>query len=143
MSPEADKPGVKILIVDDNPAVLGARAELFESLGCDVVKAVSADEAIAELKDTSIDVLLVDVNLEPGTRDQSGLRVAAEAARARGSDLPIVAYTAYFAEGELPMEDHPWVARWFTKGSLSLNELAEAMEGVVELGRRARSRRGE
>lgn len=141
MTPDKPGRGIALVLVEDNPSVLELRADLFTSLGCDVRKARSLEEARAALADIdSIDVLVTDVNLGPTPNDQSGLEVVAEAARAR-SDLPIVVYSGVFSEGELPIAEHPEVAQWLVKGSLGVRELGQAMEAVVELGRRARSRR--
>lgn len=132
---------IRVLLVEDNPDIGQLRADLFEQLGCHVRTVRSLDEAVAALPDISaVDIVITDINLGSDPRDQSGLAFARLAREAR-PDLPIIGYTAAFSESELPMAEHPEIARWFVKGSLGLRDLEDAMEEVVQLARRARTAR--
>ena len=132
---------VKVLLVEDHPQIAKLRAELFENLGCQVRTAESVQDAIAELSSSAeFDVVMTDINLGNDPKDQSGLELARRI-RDSDPDLPIVGYSAVFTELELPMENHPEIAQWLVKGSLGLADLLDAMEGVVRLGREARTAR--
>jgi two-component system cell cycle response regulator CpdR len=55
-----------VLAVDDEPLVLYITAEMLEDLGCEVLTATNADEALDKLRtDSRIEVLLTDVHM-PG-----------------------------------------------------------------------------
>lgn len=135
-------PAIKVLLVEDNPRIAALRAEVFEKLGCEVSTAGNAADAVIELSSPlRFDVVMTDINLGENPSDQSGLNLA-RWIRNSYPDLPIVAYTAVFTASELPMEEHPEIAKWFVKASLGLADLRNAMEDVVQLGREARDARG-
>jgi two-component system, cell cycle response regulator CpdR len=70
----------KILVVDDDPLVLGILSDMLEDLGCAVVTARSAPEALEVLSyDCSIEILMTDVNM-PG---MSGIELAQNVRRTR------------------------------------------------------------
>jgi two-component system, cell cycle response regulator CpdR len=69
-----------VLIVDDEPLILEVTAEMLEDLGCDVVTAASAAEALAKLvADQRIEILITDINM-PG---MSGYELAEKAKQTR------------------------------------------------------------
>ncbi|SAK60757.1 PAS domain-containing sensor histidine kinase [Caballeronia ptereochthonis] len=64
----------RVLLVEDEPDVLGLASELFRSIGYEVVAASSASEAAAILKDRSdIDVVFSDITMPHGI---SGIELA-------------------------------------------------------------------
>jgi CheY-like chemotaxis protein len=68
--------GAKVLVVDDEPLVLELTLEALQELGCEIIPANSAAEAVRKLKQTpSIDLLITDINM-PG---MSGYELAATA----------------------------------------------------------------
>jgi CheY-like chemotaxis protein len=94
-APEDDRiaaaiaPGVKVLLVEDNPInALLARALLTRE-GCVVEHAVSGHEAIAAVKTGVFDLIVMDMRM-PGLSGEE----TARALRAAGVDAPIVALTA-------------------------------------------------
>ncbi len=89
-----------ILLVEDEPLVRSACAELIRELGHQVVEAGSAEQAMTVLRTASVDVLVTDIGL-PG---MSGEVFAAEALSLRPT-LRIV-----FATGQ------PHIATAFAKG---------------------------
>jgi CheY-like chemotaxis protein len=130
-----------LLLVEDNATIAHLRAEMFERLGCEVRTAATAGEALEQLnRGGPLDLLVADINLGEGPRDQSGLEVVRRAAEMH-ADLPIVVYTAAFSESELEPDSHPEVSRWLVKGSLGVADLEAEMEDVVQLARRARAAR--
>jgi two-component system cell cycle response regulator CpdR len=55
-----------VLVVDDEPLVLDVTATMLEDLGCEVVTAGDAEEALGKLSsDRRIEILITDINM-PG-----------------------------------------------------------------------------
>ena len=71
-----DKPSKKkrILLVDDEPAVLGICGRMLERIGQSAETAGNVEDALALIRKASFDLLIEDVMLPDG----SGLTVAAE-----------------------------------------------------------------
>ncbi len=55
----------KVLIVDDEPAILGALQQIFERSGYEALTAESAEQALDMLKNESVMIMFLDLNL-PG-----------------------------------------------------------------------------
>jgi two-component system, cell cycle response regulator DivK len=55
----------RILVVDDRPTNLKLAAEVLAAAGYDVLKAADAEEAVAVLQQTPIDLILMDISM-PG-----------------------------------------------------------------------------
>lgn len=69
--------GPCVLLVEDEPLIRMAAAEMLSDLGCEVVEAESAETALERIGPGRFDLLITDVNLG-GT---SGIELAREAAR--------------------------------------------------------------
>lgn len=70
----------RVLVVDDEPLVLDVTASMLEDLGCDVVIAANAREALEKLStDQRIEILITDINM-PG---MDGYELAERATRIR------------------------------------------------------------
>lgn len=80
----------KILIVDDNRELLSLCSTILKGNGYSTSQATRGEEALSQLCDGSIDMLLTDIYL-PGL---TGLEVT-EKLRSRGIDIPVVAMTGY------------------------------------------------
>jgi CheY-like chemotaxis protein len=79
------------LIVDDEPDVLRAYADILGSAGYEVTTAATADEGLARIAEAHPDILLLDIML-PG---KDGTQLAAELAEnPRTAGIPIVVITA-------------------------------------------------
>ncbi len=90
----APRPGLKVLLVEDNPHVLAFAEQLLEELQYKVIAADSAETALALLAGgQEIDLLFADVVM-PGL---SGVELAREV-RSRMPDLPVVLATGYSDE---------------------------------------------
>ena len=104
--PESSLP---ILLVEDDPIVLDATAELLADGGCAVRRARDADEAMAVLSEGPLPAVLVtDISLRD---DRSGLDLA----RAVAERWPQVKLLIVSGEHRPPPEDYPEGALFFTK----------------------------
>jgi PAS domain S-box-containing protein len=81
----------KILIVEDNPEVLGVSVSMLEQLGYDVRAVSDATSALDAIENESFDIVVSDIVM-PGTMDGTAL---ANAIRARKPDLPVLLMTGY------------------------------------------------
>lgn len=76
--PTIAKPFSRILVVDDEPALLGVLRRILSGVGAEVVLVETVEEALAAL-DTGVDLVITDLNI--GTR--SGIDIARAAASCR------------------------------------------------------------
>lgn len=79
-----------ILVVDDDPAVRESAARLLEDSGYQVTLAVDGDDGEARLKDTEVDLLILDLNMP--NRDGWDVLETANAGRPL---LPIILITGF------------------------------------------------
>jgi len=86
---------LKLLIVEDEPAVRDALVRALETEGYDLAVAEDGAQALAQMAQSAADALVLDVMLP--TLD--GLEVARRL-RAQGSDVPILMLTARGAVGD-------------------------------------------
>lgn len=84
--------GLRVLLVDDEPDARDVAKRMLEQCGVEVVSASSANEALEQLQNTSVDVLMSDI----GMPEQDGYSLMRHV-RDRWPDLPGVALTAYAA----------------------------------------------
>jgi PAS domain S-box-containing protein len=92
-SAAAALPGLKVVVVDDEPDTAELVARILEAAGAEVRACASAAEALAALTTWSPDVLVSDVEM-PG-EDGYGLIRRFRALEPAGRRLPAVAVTAY------------------------------------------------
>jgi signal transduction histidine kinase/CheY-like chemotaxis protein len=85
-------PKLLVLIVDDDAAVRQVTAEMLRNLGCEVIEATCADDALCQLDTVvgAIGLLLIDYVM-PG---MNGLDLAREVRR-RGVAIPMILETGY------------------------------------------------
>jgi CheY-like chemotaxis protein len=87
-----DEPRKRILVVEDDIEVASCVVQMIETLGHDVVHAVTADAALATLTDDQrIDLVFSDIMM-PGSMNGLGL---AQTLRSRNSPVPILLTTGY------------------------------------------------
>jgi PAS domain S-box-containing protein len=125
-------PGVRILVVEDNPINQQVAAELLQALGIEPTVAGSGEEALELLKDRAFDLILMDMQM-PG---KDGLQTTAAIRAELGDALtPIVAMTANAMAGdrerclEAGMNDH--IAKPIDPEKLALT-LARWLEDRVQ-----------
>ncbi|MGZ8335159.1 MAG: PAS domain S-box protein [Allosphingosinicella sp.] len=88
------RPGLRVLLVEDNPHVLAFAEQLLVVLACEVTAVDSAERALALLDSgLEVDLLFSDVVM-PG---MTGVELA-HAVRGRVSDIPVVLATGYSDE---------------------------------------------
>ena len=108
-APEPQAPvALKVLAVDDDPLVLMTIAAMLEDLGCDVVEASSAEQALDVLAQQKVQLVLTDQAMPHMTGSQ-----LAEVIRHRYPALPVILATGYAdklsgAAGRLPRLGKPF-----------------------------------
>jgi CheY-like chemotaxis protein len=111
--PAGPPEGLKVL-VEDNDQVRAFAENLLAELGCEVLSAASAEEALAHLDKETVDFLFTDVVM-PG---MSGLQLASQV-RTRAPELPILLASGYSEE--------------VVRGAASNFEMLSKPYGLVEL----------
>ncbi|GHA07529.1 hypothetical protein GCM10008090_16700 [Arenicella chitinivorans] len=67
--------GKRVLIIDDDQRIRISMRSLLETWGCECIDAESAQEAIASLNGTSVDLMLVDYRLREGKTGRDAIHV--------------------------------------------------------------------
>lgn len=80
---------MRVLLVEDDQAIVAALTDLLESEGLDAVAFATQDEACAALRSNAFDIALLDVSLTQG----NGFAVCA-AARDAAPQMPVIFLTA-------------------------------------------------
>jgi two-component system, sensor histidine kinase and response regulator len=94
---------VNILLVDDDPRNLDVLESVLLETDCRLVRATSADEALAALIAYDFAVIVLDIRM-PGT---SGLELAQMIKRRKKTQhIPIIFLTAYYQEDEHVMQGY-------------------------------------
>ena len=97
-----------VLVVDDEPLILGLTASMLEDLGCEVVTAVNAAEALEKLSiDRRIEILITDINM-PG---MDGYELA-ERAQSMRERLKVIVLSGREQDGSgFPLVRKPFLAQ--------------------------------
>jgi Na+/proline symporter/CheY-like chemotaxis protein len=84
--------GLRVLCIDNEPAVIEGMSTLLEGWGCEVVAATSLEGALQALvaRGRSIDVIVADYHLDQGT----GVEAIAAVRRRFGASIPAIVVTA-------------------------------------------------
>jgi DNA-binding NtrC family response regulator len=142
---------MKVLIVDDNPAVLTALTLLFDLNGLEVLTARAPDEAVRLVTSEDVGVVVQDMNFQRDTT--SGNEGVALMRKIRGldPDVPILLMTAFTSleaavqlvkEGASDYIAKPWNDEKLVttvKNLLRMRELATANLRLVSRSSRART----
>jgi CheY-like chemotaxis protein/HPt (histidine-containing phosphotransfer) domain-containing protein len=91
--------GCRILVVDDNPVNLRVTALMLESLGCRVGLAANGEDAVAGVRQSVYDLVLMDCEM-PGMDGYAATRLIRGSEGAGSPHLPIVAMTARSGQEE-------------------------------------------
>lgn len=85
------KRNIQILVIDDEPVIRGLIGKWMDQLGCGATVTSSGEEGLAQIRSTSFDLVLLDLNM-PTLNGVETLKQI----RATAPDLPVVIMTAYF-----------------------------------------------
>lgn len=116
-----DQLHAQVLLVEDNDPVRAFTHEVLKDLGCTVLLASDATEAIALLEDTSVDVVITDVVM-PG---MNGIELA-DTIKKRWSHVPVILATGYSDELVSNRPEYPAITKPFTSAHLQ-EALASAL----------------
>jgi two-component system, cell cycle response regulator CpdR len=99
-----------VLVVDDEPLIIGFTASILENLGCEVVTAANAREAVEKLSiDRRIEILITDINMPC----MSGCELTEKAKRLR-QELQVILLSG----GETNSRGYPLVRKPFVQQDL-------------------------
>lgn len=119
---------MRILLVEDDNAIVATLVELLESEGFQVKPCARQDEAVDLLGSSAFDLALLDVTLAQGT----GFAVCA-AARKQAPDMPVIFLTAsddeYSTVAGLDMGAADYIAKPFRARELLARIAAAARQG--------------
>jgi DNA-binding NtrC family response regulator len=87
--------GLKILLVDDQPAVLAALEVLFDLHGFETVTAATPEQALALVRSEGLGVVLQDMNFHRDATSGEEGEALLHAIRKLDPDLPVVLMTAF------------------------------------------------
>jgi len=121
----------RLLVVEDDPTVLGMVVETLQGLGYKVVTAVDVASALAVLeKDDKIDLVFSDVVMPGGA---SGLQLA-RTAREMRPDLKILLTSGYVGEAARVADEFPLIEKPYERTALAarLRELLARPEPAAE-----------
>ena len=107
-------PSARVLVVDDDGAVLVSLALLLKQSGFEPLRAASAAEALALLAREPVDLVLQDMNFSLQTGGEEGLALLAQL-RERHPALPVLLMTAWGSIGLAVAGIKAGAANFFTK----------------------------
>ncbi len=88
--------GAKILLVEDNAVNLKLATRLLEKFGCNIDISHNGKEAIVQLKESTYDIVLMDIQMPV----MGGLEATEIIRKELKNDIPIIALTAMAMEGD-------------------------------------------
>ena len=115
----------RMLIVEDDPDILMGLEEFFDMKGYEVTTATDGEEALAQMKPGTLDVVLLDVML-PGKDGFEVLRESQEA----GFDAPILMLTAR-GEQENVLQGFGLGANDYVTKPFNVEELAARVKAIL------------
>src|SRR5690349_10079636 len=124
-------PPPRILVVDDDGAVLVSLALLLKQSGFEPLRAASAIEALDILARESVDLVLQDMNFSLQTGGEEGLALLASV-RERHPALPVLLMTAWGSIGLAVAGIKAGAANFFTK-PWDNAQLVELVRATLEL----------
>ena len=131
-----------ILVIDDNPAVATALETLFSLHDIDTCIAINPENGLAALAQSSVDLVVQDMNFETDTTSGEEGEALFREIRARHPDLPVILLTAWthlasavelVKAGAADYLAKPWDDR---KLMVTVNNLLELSQTRQQLARR-------
>ncbi|MFO0552466.1 MAG: protoglobin domain-containing protein [Polyangiaceae bacterium] len=118
-------PRARVLVVDDEPSVRRVLVRLLAKTGVLTLEASTANEALAILDATAVDLLVTDVMLGPGLSGSDLGRIA----RAKRPGLPVI-YVSGFTRAELNL-DELGKDEWFLPKPFAAAVLRETVRAAL------------
>ncbi|MFC5472435.1 ATP-binding protein [Paraherbaspirillum soli] len=118
--------GLRVLLAEDHPVNLHILTEQLQSLGCTVIVALNGREALMQLKDREVDVVVTDINMPL----MDGLELT-RCLRLQAPQLPIIGITSSVDRELLWIAMEIGMDLCITK-PLTLQHLDEALNTVRE-----------
>jgi EAL domain-containing protein (putative c-di-GMP-specific phosphodiesterase class I) len=134
-TPPEPEPKIRVLLADDEPAILQLYSWMLSAAGCEVVTAMNGEEAGSFLSKGNFDVIVTDVAM-PGA---DGLQVL-RAARERDADAPVILMSAS-PTVETAMKAVEYGAFRYLEKPIEAKVLQEVVSFAARLHRTARNRR--
>ena len=126
----------RVLIIDDDPLVRELVADMVQDLGHDCEEAGTRAQGLAMARESSFDVVFLDVNLPEG----SGLDILADVqATAAKPEVIVITGAGETQVAEEAMRGGAWA---FVPKPLSLKGITGSLDGALD-HRAARSRSGQ
>lgn len=83
----------RVLAVDDEPSWQKRLSRILREINCNVVIANSYDDAVNALRETSFDLITIDLNLDKSTSYADGLELMPRIRELLGTQLPVIVIT--------------------------------------------------
>jgi CheY-like chemotaxis protein len=121
--------GPLALLVEDEPKSLRLRRMLLKQHGFVILAVQTVKDALREfVAAPGVDLVITDIRLNPKIpQDKSGVELA-EHLRRIAQDLPIVGYSAAFAENDLTQSERDLFTSYYPRGSSGATEIAKYIE---------------
>lgn len=116
----------KILVVDDEPQLKDIACKMLEVLGYDVVGVGSGEEAVAYLKDHRVNLVLLDMLMEPGI---NGRQTYEQIIKLHPGQKAII--TSGFTESDEVKATFQLGANELVKKPYSINQLGQAIKKAI------------
>lgn len=121
-------PGMRVLLVDDEPELVFTMAERLELRGYEVDAVISGAEALERVRSTAFDIAVVDLKM-PG---MSGAEVL-DSIRGDYPEMPVILLTGHGATGEAEEQESVEVkACAYLFKPINIEELIKAMEACMK-----------
>jgi DNA-binding response OmpR family regulator len=123
------KPARRILIVDDEEALLKNIGDFFKISGYDVLTSSNSTDGMKLLKNNSPELLLLDLHLKEGL---TGMQVL-KAAKELNPDLKVVILSGFGEDEEMKNSCLSLGANAFLGKPTSLRSLSETIKNLLEV----------
>lgn len=121
----------RILLVDDEQAVLTSHSMILERQGYSVLTAATSEHAIELAGEADFDLLICDLSLDRGASGLDVIKVALQ----RNATLPIILLTGY-SDTDVPAEYSAYRIKVVSKPAM-IPDLLEAVRSMLTSGHHA------
>lgn len=118
----------KILIVDDEKALLTVLSDMVKSLNYTVIEAQNGEEALAKWKEFAPDMILLDILMPV----KNGFEVLEEIKVKQKSTVPIIILSNLSGDEDLKKGKVLGAISYITKANFSLKEIMEKINNAFE-----------